>query len=51
MCSDLRRLLGSEHVHELPHDSPYNHDASRQTLGPQLATSTDLGRTIGTSKS
>src|SRR5439155_15265403 len=28
--ADLGRLVGPEHVHEPPHDSPYNHDASRR---------------------
>ena len=30
MRSDLGRLVGSEHVFEPTHDSPYNHDASRR---------------------
>jgi glycolate oxidase subunit GlcD len=30
LCSDLGRLVGSEHVHEPSHDSPYNSDASRR---------------------
>src|SRR5438309_8902828 len=30
MRSDLGRLVGGEHVHEPPHDSPYNRDCSRR---------------------
>jgi glycolate oxidase subunit GlcD len=29
-CSELRRLIGSEHVLEPTHDSPYNSDCSRR---------------------
>src|SRR5438067_8104211 len=30
MARDLRVLVGSEHVHEPAHDSPYNSDCSRR---------------------
>jgi glycolate oxidase subunit GlcD len=30
ISSELRRLVGAEHVHEPTRDSPYNHDASRR---------------------
>jgi glycolate oxidase subunit GlcD len=30
MCSELGRIVGSEHVLEPSHDSPYNHDFSRR---------------------